>query len=84
MYKKSLKKLDKSMILEALVFSQAQTNTVSRPVTRRRYILSKVNVTKLCETLSALRVNYGHNSPIAFHDVAVIHQIRNDISSLVM
>lgn len=83
-YKKNNKKLEKAVNLEALVFSHTKTTIVARDMTRRDYILDKLKVSKLNETLNALKADYDHQSPTSFHDVAVIQQLSNDLSTLVM
>lgn len=83
-YKKNSKKLDKAVNLEVMVFSQIITNFVSMDMTSKGYMLAKLKVSKLSETLSALKTDYDYRSPTTFHDVAAIQQLNNDLSTLVI
>lgn len=82
-FKNSSKNIEKYVNMKASVFSQTKTTIFVRAVTRRRYILAKLKVSKLGETLTYFKANYDYQIPTAFHDDAVIQQLNNDTFSLV-
>lgn len=83
-FEKNKKNLGKSVKIEAMIFDKARTNIVVTAMTRRAYILAKIEVSKLSEPLATLKDNYDHQGPTVYHDVVVIHKLSNNISTLVM
>lgn len=49
---------------------------------RRNYVLLKIKIQKMNDTLVVLRSNFDFQGPTAYHDQAVITQIFSDLRNL--
>lgn len=82
--RKEKKRLGKAIKLKVMNFDKARTNIMAKAMTRRYYIMTKIKVSKINETPTALKANYDHHSPTNYYDVLVFQQLSNDLSTQVM